>query len=65
MQPKLAAVRAELIDSGSTAQVGRPMVAPVPATPAACAASASSINCRALPRTSTTSGGTGAAASGA
>jgi hypothetical protein len=60
-----AAVRSELIASGNTAQVGRPRVAPVPATPAACAASARSINCCALPRTSTASAGTGVSASGA
>jgi hypothetical protein len=59
MQPKPAAVRIELIASGNTAQLGRPMVAPLPATPAAWAASASSTSCRALPRNSTTSGGTG------
>ena len=45
--------------------VGRPIVAPAPAMPASCAASASSISCRALPRTSTTSGLAGEFASGA
>ena len=65
VQPKLAAVRSELIASGRTAHVGRPIVAVPPAMPAACAASASSISCRALPRTRTTSGATGADSSGA
>jgi hypothetical protein len=43
-QPKLAAVRAELIASGTAAHVGRPIAAFAPATPAACAASERSIH---------------------
>ena len=47
---------------GIAAQVGRPIIAPSAPIPAACAASARSITCLALPLTSTTSGFKGASA---
>jgi hypothetical protein len=64
-QPKLAETVPELIAAGKTAHVDRPIAGQTPAIPASCAASVISMSCRAFPRTSTTSGATGANASGA
>jgi hypothetical protein len=64
MQPRLVLLRAERCASGIMAQAGRPMVAASGPTPAARAASASSMISRARPRTITTSGSTGSARSG-
>src|SRR5207248_3075051 len=64
-QPRLSAGRLDSSACGSAAQVGRPMAGASAATPAAWAASISTMSFAVLPRTSTRSGGHGIFDSGA